>query len=73
MGKSRKRVPVRRSVPWYEQDLSDDIIEFEHETDCDVFTMFPKTKKNKLWNSAVSKFQKKINKYLSKRKKACVK
>ena len=52
-------------------DLSNPAMEFEMDTDCDVFTILSEKDKKQRWNKALTTFRKKIDEYISTRKKFC--
>ena len=72
-----KHKPVKEDIilpkPLYspETDLSDPVMEFEADTDCDVFTILSGKEKKQRWNKALTTLKKKIDEYVSKRKKSC--
>ena len=72
-----KHKPVKESIvlrtPLYspETKLSVPTMEFEADTDCDAFTILSLKEKKQRWNKAITTFRKKIDDYISKRKKFC--
>jgi hypothetical protein len=52
-------------------DLSKPTWDFEYHTDCDVFTILSEKEKKQQWNKALTTFRKKIDEYISTRKKFC--
>jgi len=51
--------------------VTEAVMEFEYDTDCDVFTIYSEKEKKQQWDKAITKFRKNIDEYVSKRKKSC--